>query len=114
MDPWIPCQDTSQEYIPHITISGVAHHVSGVSGYWVDITISGISWDLVVDTLRMPYQVYLVGGMSGYPYLDTPSEVVHLVGRYLDTMPGIPLRRTYLISPYLGLHTTDLEYLGIG
>jgi len=26
--------------------------------------------------------------MSGYPYLDTPSEVVHLVGGPMDTMPG--------------------------
>ena len=91
VDLWIPCQDTSQEYIPHITISGVAHHVSGVSGYWVDITISSISRDLVVDTLRMLHQVYLVSGMTGYPSRDTTSEVVHLVGRSLDTMPGIPL-----------------------
>jgi len=66
VDLWIPCQDTSQEDIPHITISGVAHHLSGVSGYWVDITISGISWYPVVDTLRMP------SGTSGGWYVRIP------------------------------------------
>ena len=43
----------------------------------------------------------------------TPSEVVHLVGRSLDTMPGYLSGGTYLISPHLGC-TPHLEYLGIG
>ena len=52
VDLWIPCQDTSQEYI----ISGMLCYV-------------------------MP------------PCLDTPYEVVHLVGGSTDTCHGIPLRR---------------------